>query len=46
MQSEVVELKAAREQGKQEVQKLQNEGSEIKKKLKELGHQLETQRVR
>ncbi|KAG7279015.1 hypothetical protein CRUP_001956, partial [Coryphaenoides rupestris] len=45
VQSEVVELTAAREQGKQEVQKLQKEGSEVKKKLKELGRQLETQRA-
>uniref|UniRef100_A0A8C5A831 Early endosome antigen 1 n=1 Tax=Gadus morhua TaxID=8049 RepID=A0A8C5A831_GADMO len=43
VQSEVVELKAALEQGQQEVQRLQKEGSEVRKRLKELAHQMDSQ---
>ena len=46
VQSEVVELKAALEQGQQEVQRLQKEGSEVRKRLKELAHQMDSQEAR
>ena len=40
-----MELRAAREQTQQEVQKLQKQGSEVKGKLKELGRLLETEKA-
>lgn len=40
-----MELKTALEQAQQEVQKLQKDGSEVKRKAKELKHSLESEKA-
>lgn len=45
LESQVGELQATRDQVQQEVQKLQKEGSEVKRKAKELQHSLETEKA-
>lgn len=40
-----MELKTAHEQAQQEVQKLQKDGSEVKRKVKELKHSLESEKA-
>lgn len=45
LESRVGEMVAARDQAQQEVQKLQKEGSEVKKKAKELQHLLDTEKA-
>lgn len=41
----MTELQATRDQAQQEVKKLQKEGSEVKKKHKELQHSLEKEKA-
>lgn len=45
LESQVSEVVAAREQAQQEVQKVQKEGSEVKKKAKELQHLLDAEKA-
>lgn len=45
LESQLGELQAAHEQVQQQVQKLQEEGTEMKRKAKELQHALETEKA-
>lgn len=45
LESQVSEVVAAREQAQQEVQKVQKEGSEVKKKAKELQHLFDAEKA-